>query len=225
MKNFKRFFLAVFFFVELSFFFGQASKDLRNIRVAFWAELDAYPEIYEKSDDKLKYPKERIQEISRFLFEGMIYGWKFVYTPSDVVRGVEEYLEVVPIQEFGSADVINYSDAFFENNRVTVWCTYTRKDFQIQNYELWASIKNPVVKGKGMCEVRKGFEGIEIAARNAVKDAVRQHYRGEIKNKPKEISGSLLIRQPPLVGINEGQYVIFLDFFLEHDRIINYTAF
>ena len=54
-------------------------------------------------------------EISRFLFEGMIYGWKFVYTPSDVARGVEEYLEVVPIQEFGSGDVINYSDAFFEN--------------------------------------------------------------------------------------------------------------
>ena len=114
---------------------------------------------------------------------------------------------------------------YFEENKVTVWCEYDRTEYQIQNYKLWSGIQNPVIKGRGLGKISDGFEGINEAARNALKEAVRARYRAEIKNKPKEISGSVLIRNPPLVGITEGQYAIFLDFFLERDRIIKYTTY
>ena len=71
----------------------------------------------------------------------------------------------------------------------------------------------------------EGFDGIQNAAKNALKEAIREHYREIIKNKPKEISGKVIIRKTPKVGINSGQYIIELDFLLESDRIVMYTMY
>ena len=73
--------------------------------------------------------------------------------------------------------------------------------------------------------VEKGFEGIEEAAREALKDAIRNHYRKTIKNKPKEINGAVLVRNFPTLGISSGRYVINLDFFLECGKIIEYSVY
>jgi hypothetical protein len=227
VRIFKRFSLSLILFFSFSLLFSQSPINLRNIRIALWAELDAYPELYEKNEDILAHTKKRIRKLSVFLMEGMVYGWNFVYTPSDKMRGVEEFLEVTPIKSFDEADLskLNYTDQFSEDDRVTVWCDYQRSEHQIQEYKLWSSIQNPLIQGRGFGKIKDGFDGIETAAKNALKEAVRARYRAEIKNKPKEISGSVLIRQPPLVGITEGQYAIFLDFFLERDRIIQYTTY
>ena len=223
----KKITLCTALFFSSALLFSQSPINLRNIRIALWAELDAYPELYEKNDDMLAYTKKRIRDLSYFLMEGMVYGWNFVYTPSDKMRGVEEYLEITPIKPFNDGDKskLQYSDQYFEEDRVTVWCDYERTDYQIQEYKLWSSIQNPLIQGRGFGKIKDGFDGIETAAKNALKEAVRARYRAEIKNKPKEISGSVLIRQPPVIGITEGQYAIFLDFFLERDRIVKYTTY
>ena len=96
---------------------------------------------------------------------------------------------------------------------------------QIQNYNLWASIQNPTIQGQGFGSISLGFDGIVEATKDAVKKAVREHYRGQIKNKPKEITGSVLIRKQPLLGIDAGKYTIKLDFFLECGTIRYYTVF
>ena len=54
---------------------------------------------------------------------------------------------------------------------------------------------------------------------------LRNHYRKTIKNKPKEITGSVLIRKFPTLGIDSGRYVINLDFFLECGRIVEYSVY
>lgn len=223
----KRFLFITLLAFQFSILFSQSPINLRNIRIGVWAELDAYPGLYEKKDDVLDYTKKRIRELSIFLMEGMVYGWTFVYTPSDKLRGVEEYLEILPIKAFEEADreKITYSDSYFEESRVNVWCDYERTDYQIQNYKLWSGIEHPVIQGRGLGRIEDGFDGIKTAAKNALKEAVRARYRTELKNKPKEISGSVLIRNPPVVGISQGQYAIFLDFFLERDRIIKYTTY
>ena len=95
----------------------------------------------------------------------------------------------------------------------------------MQSYNLWASIKNPVIGGIGYGSIEKGFEGIEEAARESLKAAIRNYYRQVIKNKPKEITGSVLIRKFPTLGIDSGRYVINLDFFLECGKIIEYSVY
>ena len=212
-----------------SLLFAQTPSVVRNIRLPLWAELDAYPGLELSSDEnsgQFDFPVSQMRRIAPFIISGMVYGWNFVYVPYDKARGVEEYLEVT---EIVSSDVIKggikYTSPWISDNNLNCWVEYVRTDSQVQTYNLWKSIQNPVIGGIGYASVEKGFEGIEEAAREALKDAVRSYYRKVIKNKPKEITGSVLIRDFPTLGITSGRYVINLDFFLECGRIVEYSVY
>ena len=209
--------------------FAQTPSVVRNIRLPLWAELDAYPGLELSADEnegQFDFPIKQMRKIAPFIISGMVYGWNFVYVPYDKARGVEEYLEVT---EIVSSDVIKggitYASPWISENNLNCWVEYTRTDSQIQNYNLWSSIQNPVIGGIGYASVEKGFEGIEEAARESLKDAIRNYYRKTIKNKPKEINGAVLIRNFPTLGISSGRYVINLDFFLECGKIIEYSVY
>lgn len=209
--------------------FAQTPSVVRNIRLPLWAELDAYPGLELSADEnsgQFDFPVSQMRRIAPFIISGMVYGWNFVYVPYDKARGVEEYLEVT---EIVSSDVIKggikYTSPWISDNNLNCWVEYVRTDSQVQTYNLWKSIQNPVIGGIGYASVEKGFEGIEEAAREALKDAIRNYYRKVIKNKPKEINGSVLIRDFPTLGITSGRYVINLDFFLECGRIVEYSVY
>ena len=238
LQKIKKSFLLFFLISACLFFaqglFAQTPSVVRNIRLPLWAELDAYPglvpagsETEEKvSEGQFDYPVSQMKKIAPFIITGMVYGWNFVYVPYDKARGVEEYLEVT---EIVSADVIRggitYASPWLTESTFNCWAEYTRTDSQVQTYKLWESIQNPVISGIGYAPVEKGFEGIEEAARESLKDAIRNYYRKTIKNKPKEITGAVLIRKFPTLGIDAGRYVINLDFFLECGKIIEYSVY
>lgn len=209
--------------------FAQTPSVIEHIRIPLWAELDAYPGSAEAQDTSAgvyDYPISRIHEVAPFLISGMVYGWNFVYTPSDKARGVEEFFEITEIQPLNPPyEKITYVSPWIQDNRLNCWCEYTRTEPQIQNYYLWSSIQNPVIHGRGYGKIEKGFDGIKDAAQDAVKEAVRDYYRAIIKNKPKEISGAVLVRNIPTIGIKSGQYIINLDFFLECGRILEYKLY
>ena len=67
---------------------AQTPSIIQKIRFPLWAELDAYPELVNKenlTEDQFAYPISRIRQIAPFLINGMVYGWHFVYVPSDKV--------------------------------------------------------------------------------------------------------------------------------------------
>ena len=209
--------------------FSQTPSVIRNIRLPLWAELDAYPGLEESGEvdeGQYDFPISQMHKIAPLIINGMVYGWNFVYVPYDKARGVEELLEIT---EIVSSDVIrggiNYVSPWISDNNLNCWVEYTRTDSQIQSYNLWASIQNPVIGGIGYGSVEKGFEGIEEAVRESLKEAIRNYYRKTIKNKPKEITGAVLIRKFPTLGIDAGRYVINLDFFLECGKIIEYSVY
>lgn len=235
--------LQILFFIPMISLFAQTPSFLEKIRIQLWADLDVYPEyaadfaLSEKSEDSQEsqtkngiftYPINQIKDTAPFLINGMLYGWDFIYTPSDKARGVEEYFEFIEIQPSSMIEnQIAYSSPLveIEKNQFSCWCEYVRTSAQIQNYKMWSTITNPIIRARGYGPVDKGFEGIKLAAQDAIKTAVREYYRGKIKNKPKEITGSVLIRSEPLLGIDSGRYAINLDFFLECGRIKEYTSF
>lgn len=226
----KKAFALLIFTVSLGWqLFSQTPSIIQKIRFPLWAQLDAYPGLEEAQDltsDQYDYPIKSIREVAPFLVSGMVYGWEFSYTPSDKLRGVEEYIEINEIVDFSlAANLITYNQPWIQDNRLNCWCEFERTEDQIKNYYLWASIQNPVTHGRGTGYLSDGFEGIRTAAKEAVKDSVRTYYRSVIKNKPKEIRGKLLIRDIPTIGIVSGQYVINLDFFLECGKIVQYTVF
>lgn len=229
IKSLVKILLLIIFMTGLSGLYAQTPSVVRNIRLPLWAELDAYPGLElsgGENEGQYDFPISQMRKIAPLIINGMVYGWNFVYVPSDKARGVEEYLEIT---EIVPADVIRggitYTSPWIENNNLNCWVEYTRTDSQVQSYNLWASIQNPVIAGIGYGSIEKGFEGIEEAARESLKAAIRNHYRKIIKNKPKEITGSVLIRKFPTLGIDSGRYVINLDFFLECGKIVEYSVY
>jgi hypothetical protein len=219
----------LFFTAVSGFAAAQTPSIIEHIRIPLWAEADAYPGLAEAQDTTTgvyEYPVKRIKTLAPFLINGMVHGWNFTYTPYDKLRGVEEYFDFSDILPLGNGEEnISYSNPWISDGKITCWVEFTRTPQMLRNYALWASINHPTISGKGEGKIADGFDGITTAAKEAVKDAVRRYFRGTIKNKPKEITGKVLIRKEPFIGINSGRYVVQLDFFLETDRIISYTQY
>lgn len=243
----------LFFFVILGFtefcIFSQVPSQIEQIRLQVWADLDSFPGKFEDSENQqyfnqqnsnqqenqknksefeqiFSYAINRTKELSPFLLSGMIYGFNFEYTPSDKRRNVSEYWDFTLIKEINkSTNQLEYKNPFVEDNKLICWVYCDRTLEQIAEYKHWTSIVYPKVKGIGKASVENGFEGIKEACSQAAKQAVREYWRTMIKNKPKEISGKLLLVENPRIYIKNGEYVVDLDFFMETDKIISYTYY
>jgi len=212
--------------------YTQELSQTDHIQLMLWADLDAYPETAaaEKNahpdDSVFSYPVRRLKELAPYLFTGMIYGWDYEYTPSDKLRGVSEYFECTEIHPLGNdSKKIIYKAPWIENNRLYCWIEFDRTPAMLESLNYWKSIVHPKIQGSGKGNVMDGFDGIQNACKDSVKNAVREFYRKEIKNKPKLITGKVLINGVPRLSIDSGRYVVELDFFLETGRIIKYTQF
>ena len=232
----KTFFFLLLTAVFLSLSSAQKVYQDQQIRFALWAARDAYPGFFDDTKKQTPaatgkniyaVPVQRIKEVTPFLLEGMIYGWQFDYTPYDKTRRVEEYFEFTPIQTLTDADKaqITYTKPWLQDDRLWCWVEFRRSPQMMHIFNSWQVITNPHIKGIGYARLTDGFEGIQKACGEALKNAVREYERKLIKNKPKEIMGRVMITEPPLIGIEAGRYVVTLDFFLETDRIVKYETF
>lgn len=200
----------------------------RKIRLPLWAQLDAYPGLEKPDYDAgvFDYAIRQMKAITPFLLNGMVYGWEFDYTPSDRLRGVPEYFEAKEIRSFeAESKKIFYEQPWFDQSKVHCWVNFERDEGMVQSWNQWADVKNPRIMGIGGGKVSKGFDGIQEAAQNALKDAVRNYYRKILRNKPKQITGRVLINKIPAILINSGEYQLQLDFFLETGIIKEYQNF
>jgi hypothetical protein len=207
---------------------GFESKN--TVHFALWALSDAIPgspEASAPSDNPYAYAAQKIRETAPFLIEGMVYGWKFTYTPSDIQRGVEEFFSFEPILTLSEADSarIQYTHPWQKDNRVSCWIDFeitpTMRLFKKQ----WESIDYRRIKGRGFAPLTDGFDGIKAAAAEALKIAVRDYARGILKNKPKEAAGNVLVVNSPVIGINAGRDQVELEFYLELTQILPYIVF
>lgn len=220
---------------------SQGVSQERLVRFSLWAQLDSYPGYFaadvsererllndQRDDDKwYSVPVRKIREVAPFLVGGMVHGWRFTYTPYDRARGVEEVFEFTPVAELTEAELggIGYRAPWAEGDRLSAWVEYRRTAAQEHSFRAWSSVMHPRIRGTGYARLSLGFEGIRRASEDALKDAVRSYERTRLKTKPKEVSGMVLVREPPLIGIDAGRYRVTLDFFMETDRIVDYRTF
>ena len=239
--NCKKISIGLLFFFSIAAVFSQEVSQERLVRIPLWAQIDVYPGYFdndatdeEKSknkgqpdDSEYSVPVRKIKEISPFMIEGMVYGWKFSYTPYDKIRGVEEEFEFEAVQNLSESQksTIKYAKPWRDETNLYAWAEYKRDENQIALYKSWESIVNPKIRGVGYAKLSEGFDGIQKATQEALKEAVRNYERKKIKTKPKEISGTVLMVAPPQIGISSGRYKVTLEFFMETDRIIEYKIF
>lgn len=215
--------LILLFLISLAPAFSE-NDSIEKIRLYIWALQDAYPEFTETKPHEIA--RKDLTQLSEYLLEGMTYGFDFDYTPSDKLRKVEEYFELVPCNDFSKdKENIEWDKTYFREDKIFLWVNFNRTEQMKRYYKQFSSIKNPHAVGRGKGKLNKGFAGLQEAVQNAAKDGIREYYRKIIKNKPKQITGKLLIRSVPAIYIESGYYVVQLDFFLETSKIKEYSQF
>lgn len=198
-------------------------------RFKLWALIDEIPLKEYKQDNKKQFydfSVQRLKELAPFVLEGMIYGWNFTYTPSDKARNIEEFFEFYPAVSFTAKQKdIKYEEPWIENGMLNVWIEFKKNQSMVDFQKQWNSIQNPKISGIGYGKMIDGVEGIQHAYSEAIKNAVRSHAQGLTRNKPKEITGSVLLYNYPKLRIDAGKYCANLDFYLQIHEIIPYTVF
>lgn len=225
--------LKIFFALLTLFFiasqaFSQVTASQQDIKFQTWVLAEEIPSVDELSekDDFISLPVQKLKQQIPFIISGMIYGWKFEYVPYDKLRGVNEFFDFSPVEEINyPTSNISYSEMKVEDGKFYCWVTYKRTDDMFALRQHWNSAAFPHISGKGTGSVLNNFEGLQKAYREAIKEAVREYYRTFLKNKPKEVSGTVLLEENPTVGIYNGQYVVQLKLILRTEEILSYSVF
>jgi hypothetical protein len=199
------------------------------LRFSVGIPLDAFPEspaAAKEYSSPFTYPISQIRELTPFLLEGMLYGWDFSYTPSDTTRGVNEFFSFTPVHSISISDPnLVYTDPWYENNILYCWVEYQRTAAMMEQRKYWDSVTFRKISGTGTGPLEQSVTGIRVACGEALKKAVRAYVRGILKNKPKEINGTVLLSAPPRIYLDHGQFVTDLDFFLYVGTIVPYSQF
>jgi hypothetical protein len=226
----------VLIFLSLLPLTAQNLSQNNRIQFILWAEREVYPGVEWNSkvveaesvgEDDYTIPVNRLKQTAPFFVGGLLYGWNFEYTPSDKARKVDEYMDFSPVRELLPSELnsIRYKNTALKDDRLYCRVEYDRTEEQKNLYRSWQSITNPKIRGTGYAPLSKGFDGIRLACQDAIKMAVRDYWRTKIKNKPREISGRIMLSAPPVVAVDSGRYKVTLDFFMETDRILEYEKF
>ena len=89
----------------------------------------------------------------------------------------------------------------------------------------WSSNTRPESSGRGGESVLGGIGAKMTAFQRSIKEAVRAYARKRVFNKPREITGEVLLWETPRVLIDSGDYVSTVRVKLFIKELIPYTVF
>jgi len=214
--------------VVIMFSLPAQTQTQNQIRFKLWYSMDSTLALPDQDFDSqpeisgYKYSIKAIHQIVPFILEGYLYGWKFDYTPSDKTRNVTEFFDFSSVQSVVITDSHIAYDSPLITDTGTVfscWITYSLLKYQIDLQQYRNSINFPKISGIGRAPIQDDTDGIIKAFTNAAKNAIRDYYSSIIKNKPKEITGTVYLTSEPRYYVDAGKYVATLDFYLEKDTI------
>ncbi|UTC51909.1 hypothetical protein E4N65_03130 [Treponema sp. OMZ 855] len=229
-------------FRKLSFFFfllcaasflyadsysGSGINDALIIRAPVWVFLESQPGVMDNDIQGTRLPpRKALSELSKTIMEGMVYGWKFSYTPFDKRRAVAEEFELEPLQSIHSNDSrLSVTELRPQYPYLYCWAEYRVTDAIALHRTEWVRINYITGKGSGSAERKLEIEGIRQAYRNAALAAVRGYLRKNIKNKPKTVHGEMLIKDNPRLYVSSGKFTAELTVYLYIKEVIPYEIF
>lgn len=188
----------------------------------FWTDEDRIIHAADAEEAELRVLME-----GRYVFSGMLYGYDFRYVPSDRTRQVAEEFALTPVAQipWGDPRLRVISTRRRSDDAFVVRLRYDMAPFQRARYEAWRSNTLTPASGLGRADLMEGLQGKIDAIEAAIKEAIRDHMRGRTFNKPRVITGRVLLEKPPRVGVASGEYVARADTFLVIDAVEHYSAY
>jgi hypothetical protein len=192
----------------------------------FWCELEPMF----RDDEEYPLPEEeavkRVLEEARYVISAMLYGFRFVYTPYDAKRQIDEFftLDAVATIPWGDPSLIINSSRV-ENKKLLVNIRYRVNEYQEPWLRSWESVALATSSGMGAKPMYVGYGQRLAAIEDALREAVRAYLRGIVYNKPREVRGTLVLKKKPVIRIESGNYLVSVQIALQLDEIVPYTAF
>ena len=170
-----------------------------------WVELEPVFRIEPEYPIPLEKAGQWVLEEARTLLSGMVYGWTFSWTPSDAARKVADRFDLVPVAEIPwGSDRLVVRQTRVEEARLFAQVFYTMNPAEQLRRESWAGAVVDAATGIGEAPAMKGRQAKAEALANAIKDAVRNQLHTRILNKPRQISGAVVLWDDPQVCVASG---------------------
>ena len=191
----------------------------------FWCRLDP---VLQDAGIPLTYDEAAsyILEEARYVFSGMIYGYSFLYTPRDNTRKIDELFQITPIAEIPWGDPgLKISQGRTEGEKFFAFIRYYLNQYQESRRTRWLSNTIPSAGARGTGDIFSGRGEKITAIEDAIREAIRSRLRMSVLNKPREISGEVLLLEAPYIIIDSGKYVATVRIKLKVNEVIPYRQF
>ena len=206
--------------------------DFSQLQGLFWVDRgyqvsdDAFPadqRLIERSTEE--YIGELL-ELCRLWFSGMIYGYDFYYQPSDRTRQVEEIFTLDPVYQIPWGDSgLEYLDSIEENEQIEMAFRYLTREHEVSRLRGWRASNFPNTAGQAETPDRGDLQSRVASFQEAVKQAIRNHFRELIFNKPKEIRGRIALFAMPRSFAAAGLVHTSVKITIDTDTIVAYRQF
>lgn len=185
----------------------------------FWVEL--VPAVRERADVpdidgplpmraapiEREVAMKRLLEEVRFVFSGMIYGFRLSYTPSDRARSVDESFDAELAAEIPWGDpALRVLAAWRQDDKLYARVRYDLSQDQRRRRAAWASAVHPSSQGRGLVPLNHGYRGRMEAHRQGIKTSFRSYLQTIVRNKPRAVTGRCVLSRPPLTALSAGGY-------------------
>jgi hypothetical protein len=174
----------------------------------------------------LDIAEKTLMEEGRTLVSGMIYGWEFSYTPGDKARRVGESFVLAPIAEvpWGSPRLL-VTETEVTETRLWARMSYTLDDQESRRRAAWDSNTAALSTGQGTAALQEGDAARTKALEAAIRDAIRRSLDTRYLNKPREITGEIVLWTDPITRVRAGTYTITATIKLLVRDLIPYRIF
>jgi len=191
-----------------------------------WCELDPLIGGREEAPAAREQTYRFLLEEAAEVLSGMIYGYEFRYTPSDQRRKVAEEFRLTAVARVPWGDPrLKILKAQERNRKLFARLGYDLLDFQADRRRAWSSNTLPLSSGRGEGNLFGGRQEKLRALQEAIKNAIRNHLRPILFNKPREIAGELVIWEPPRTIVQSGAYITEVAVKLRLEQVTPYRIF
>jgi hypothetical protein len=198
-----------------------------TLSVRPWCEIEPWVRVgadeYPLSEETAA---KRVLEEGRTLFSAMVYGYTFVYTPSDAARKVAEVFELTPVAgiPWGAREV-RVIETQTAGAKFFARLSLALPEADAKRRAAWSSAASDVSTGSGEASLFGGHAAKLEALKNAIKNAIRNHLSSRVLNKPREIRGEVVLWEDPQTGIRSGHYMTTAKVRLRITEIVPYRIF
>jgi hypothetical protein len=192
-----------------------------------WCELEPFvrigPQEYPLSNEDAQ---RRVLEEARTLFSAMVYGYTFLYTPSDAARKVGEVFTLTPVAEvpWGSG-AVKVVESVGEGTKLYARLSYALSVPEARRRASWDSSAVAMSTGSGEGSLFNGYTEKIAALDNAIKNAIKNHLNTRVLNKPREIRGEVVLWEDPQTVTRAGVYLTTAKVRLRVTEIVSYRIF